>query len=332
MLRSAMVNAIDRRSVLRNALGAAAFGACPALLQGAEPAPRGFFASHRLPIGLQLYTLGDAVKADLDGSFAKITRIGYRVIEPASWHGHSPKALRDAAARHGLKCTSVHVPARSTDGGPQLDGDVAKLAADVRTLGATDVVLSMFPVPLRLGVARKDEAFPAYIARVAPQLTVDDWKRTADLLNKKGAELRGHGLRLGYHNHNPEFAAVGGTTGMDVLLAETSTDTVVFELDVAWALAAAVDPATLLQRHERRFQLLHLKDLRASTKPNFALRMDSAEVGTGVMRWQKVLDAAWTSGVRKYYVEQEPPFTVDRFEAVGRSYRYLSMLGATTAV
>ncbi|MET0293146.1 MAG: sugar phosphate isomerase/epimerase, partial [Steroidobacteraceae bacterium] len=314
-------------------LGAAALSAAPMVqILSGEPSRTGFFATHKVPIGLQLYMLGDSVRTDLNGSFEKVARMGYRVLEAAGWHGHSPKLLHDAAARHGLKCTSLHVPARSTDGGPQLDGDVGKLAADARALGATDVVLSMFPVPLRLGVPRKDEAIPAYIARVAPQLTVDDWKRTAELLNAKGAALKAQGLRLGYHNHNPEFAPVAGTTGLDVLLSETSPDSVVFELDVGWALASAVDPVALFQRHARRFQLMHVKDLRASTKPNFALRMDPAEIGAGVMNWNKVLSAAWTAGVRKYYVEQEPPFTLDRFEAANRSYRYLSTLGVTTTV
>jgi sugar phosphate isomerase/epimerase len=324
---------LDRRAFLSSALGATALAAAPVCRSlAAAPVANGFFATRKLPVGLQLYTLGDGIRTDLNGSFEKIARIGYRVLEATGWHGHSPRLLRDTAARHGLKCTSLHIPVRATGGGPQLEGDIAKLAADVHALGATDVVLSSFPVPLRLGVPRKDEAMTAYMGRIAQQLTVDDWKRTAEMLNTRGTALRAEGLRLGYHNHNPEFAPVGGTTGMDVLLAETSSESVVFQLDAGWAMAAAVDPAGLLRKHARRFQLMHIKDLRASTKPNFALRMDPAEVGAGVINWNRVLNAAFAAGVRKYYVEQEPPFTLDRFESATRSYRYLAELGAATTI
>jgi sugar phosphate isomerase/epimerase len=318
-----------RRAVLRGALAA-----CVAhpFASAFAAEPQGFFARRRLPIGLQLYTLGDAVRTDLDGSFAKLARIGYRVLEPAGWHGHAPRALAAAAARHGLKCTSIHVPAKGDGDGPGLEGDVPRLAAAVHALGATDVVMGMFPVPQRLGQARQGEAFPAFIQRVASQLKVDDWKRTAALLAEKGAALRSEGLRLSYHNHNVEFGPVGGTTGMDILLRETSPDAVVFELDVGWAAAAGVDPLALLRAHERRFQLMHVKDIRASTKRNFALRMDPTEVGGGSVEWERLLPAAFAAGVRKYYVEQEPPFTLDRFEAAERSYRYLATLGQASRV
>jgi sugar phosphate isomerase/epimerase len=292
----------------------------------AAPAP-GFFAARHLPIGLQLYTLGDAVRNDLDGSFEKIARIGYRVVEPAGWHGHTPRVLRDAAARHGLKCTSVHVSATPDGRDPALEGDISRLATDVHELGATDLVLSAFPLPRRIAAKKANESFAAYLGRVVPQLTADDWKAAAAMLNDKGKTLRGLGLRLGYHNHNAEFAPLkGGGTGLEILLKETSPDTVVFQLDTGWAAAAGVDPEKLLARHSRRFQLMHVKDIRASTRPNFVGQQDPAEVGAGKLDWSSLLPAAFESGVRKYYVEEDPPFAIDRFEAAARSYRHLNAI------
>jgi sugar phosphate isomerase/epimerase len=320
-----------RRRILQGALASAgvlALGHGP----GAAERPGGFFAARRLPIGLQLYTLGDAIRDDLEGSFAKVARIGYRVLEPAGWHGHAPQRLRDAAARHGLKCTSIHVPDRGDAVGPGFDAEVPRIAAAVRLLGATDVVMGMFPLPERLGMQRSGESFSAFIARIAPRLTADDWKRTAALLNEKGTALRREGLRFSYHNHNPEFAPLGDTTGMEILLQETSAEAVVFELDVGWTAAAGVDAAALMRRHPRRFQLMHVKDIRASTRPNFALRQDPTEVGSGSVPWELVLSAAFAAGVRKFYVEQEPPFEGDRFASVERSYRYLATAGSATRI
>ncbi|MBJ7443020.1 MAG: hypothetical protein JHD32_01650, partial [Sphingobium sp.] len=59
---------------------------------------------------------------------------------------------------------------------------------------------------------------------------------------------------------------------------------------------------------------------------NFALSMKPAEVGSGVLDWGKILPAAYKAGVRHFYVEQEPPFTIPRLEAIGRSAEYLHAL------
>lgn len=309
----------NRRLLLQAALGCTLMPAGGAFAASSE----GFFARHHLPIGLQLYTVGDAVRKDLDAAFTKIAGIGFTVLEAAGYHGQTPAALREAANRHGLKITSIHVSAAARGGDPGLGGDLPKLAAELHTLGATDVVMPMFAMPERIAAQKEGEAFGAYIGRAAAQLTADDWKRTAAFLNEKGAALRREGLRFGYHNHNPEFAPLGGTNGLEILLQETSPDTVVFELDVGWAGAAGVDPVSLLRRHGRRFQLLHVKDIKPSTKSNYALQQDPTEVGSGRLNWAQLLPAAWDAGVRKFYVEQEPPFAGDRFDAIGKSYRFL---------
>ena len=71
-----------------------------------------------------------------------------------------------------------------------------------------------------------------------------------------------------------------------------------------------------------------IKDLKASTQPNFALTMDPTEAGTGEQDWAKILPAAEAAGVVHYYVEQEPPFAMPRIESARRSFAYLSELRA----
>lgn len=317
-----MTSSLSRRAALQ-ALAAVALGARRA--HGAQPA--GFFERHHLPIGLQLYTVGDALRKDLDGTLGRLAGIGYRALELAGFHGHSVAALKAAKLKHGVKFTSVHVGANARGPEPGLDGDIGRLAADLHELGATDVVLSLFPVPARLGAQQPGEDLPAWLRRVQPKLERSDWQRTAALLNERGAQLKREGLRFGFHNHNPEFAPVGGTTGLDILIAETTPETVVFQLDTGWAAAAGVDPVTLLRQHGRRFQLMHLKDVRTTTARNFTLQQQPAELGAGRLDWPRLLDAAHDAGVRKYYVEHEPPFVDGPFEMLARSYRFLSGVG-----
>jgi sugar phosphate isomerase/epimerase len=311
---------LDRRQAMGLALG---FAAC-ALADRTNAATKGFFAAHRLPIGLQLYTLSAEAAADLNGCFARIAAIGYRTVELAGFHGHSPKALREAADRAGLRFTGIHVGATArTPSEPTLSGDLPRLAADVHALGIQTVTLPMLPLPEAAAPAA-GEAFPAFIARVVGSLGVDAWKRTAALLNDRAAALAKEGLRFSYHNHNMEFAPVGGTTGWDILRSETDPQRVDFEMDVGWVAAAGRDPIELLRGVKGRIRQMHVKDILATTTPNFALHQDPTEVGSGILPWPRLLPAAYDAGVRQFYVEQEPPFSRDRFDAVALSFRYLT--------
>lgn len=328
---------MQRRTLLGAAAGilgmAAGAGRIASAASSAiDPSATGWFAKRHLPIGLQLYTVGDEARKDIDATLARVSKIGYRTVELAGYHGQSVQKLRSTADKYGLKFTSIHVGAAGRPGEPGLDQDLPKLAAELHALGVTDVVMPMFPVPERFGAPKQGENFLVYIQRVTAGLTRDDWQRTADLLNDRGGRLRAEGLRLGYHNHNPEFAPLGNTTGMELLLSATSPDEVSFEMDVGWVAAAGVDPVALLKRHGRRFQLMHVKDIKPSTKSNFSLQQDPTEVGSGRLPWPSLLPAAFNAGVRKFYVEQEPPFSIDRFEAIGRSLAFLKAFEGTEVV
>jgi sugar phosphate isomerase/epimerase len=312
---------LSRRNLL-SAGAAAAIGA--GLPAGPSRAATPFFQRTGLPIGLQLYTLGPEVAANLDGALAAVAAIGFRAVQPSSYFGRTPAELRAAIDRAGLMCRSVHIQP------PRLDDDLNRMAADIRTLGATEAALSVPAIPARLGSApAPGENGGAFLRRVTAQLTADDWKMNADLLNAKGAVLKKAGVALGYHNHNFEFAPLaGGATGFEVLLCSTDPALVSFELDVGWAAAAGVDPLALLARHKGRFSLMHVKDLRASTRPNYALQMDPTEVGAGTVDWARVLPAGYAAGVRGFYVEQEPPFALPRLESAKISHDYLARLAA----
>ena len=319
-----VTNGLSRRSVVGLGLGAAA-----TLGGGSAWAAReAFFMRTRLPIGLQLYTLGPGLASDLDGQLGRVAAIGYRTVETAGYLGRTPKDLRAAFDKVGLTCISSHVQARPTGAEPSL-ADLDRLVADARVLGARSLVLPMFPVPEHIDMTpRTGEDRRALLGRLAAQMRLDDWKATADLLNTKGAALKAAGLQLGYHNHNVEFAPVGGTTGLEVLLANTDPALVHFEMDAGWVVAAGHDPLALLKAHPHRFRQMHVKDVKATTKPNFAFQQDPTEVGSGIIDWKRLLAASYAAGVRDFFVEQEPPFETPRLEALKVSFDHLRALVA----
>jgi len=116
----------------------------------------------------------------------------------------------------------------------------------------------------------------------------------------------------------------GTQTAYELLLENTDPDAVWFEMDVGWVAAAGVDPIRVLRAHRQRFRLMHVKDIEASTTPNFAFKMAPADVGSGSLDWKTILPAGYDVGVRYYYVEQEPPFAGPRMDAARADYNYLA--------
>jgi sugar phosphate isomerase/epimerase len=259
---------------------------------------------------------------------SQVAKAGYRTVELAGYLGRTPKDLRAAFDKAGLACTSSHAQGRPTGSDPSL-ADSERLAADAHLIGIKSIVLPMFPIPAHVDMTPKaGDDRRAVLGRLAAQMTADDWKATADLLNTAGAKLKAAGLRLGYHNHNVEFAPLAGTTGMDLLLKNTDPATVHFEMDAGWVVAAGLDPLALLKAHPTRFRQMHVKDVKASTQPNFGFQMDPTEVGSGTIDWKRLLPAAHAAGVRDFFVEQEAPFDKPRIEAARISCEYLRDLVA----
>ncbi len=270
-------------------------------------------------IGIQLYALGPNAYDDLDATFGALAEIGYQEVEISE--GTKPAAeVRAALARAGLTCAALHSNSPPTT-------DVAEAAA--RTLeyangvGASYAGPSLFPFVRPMGGGTD---FREMIANVVRTSTRDDWSRVCEILNATASAYHAGGLKYLYHNHNVEFAPFEGGTIMDFMLANTDPALVKLELDVGWVKAAGLDPAAFIRQHGARVRLLHVKDLKASTEANFALRMDPTEVGSGIQDWPAILQAGRDAGVEHFFVEQEPPFERPEIEAARISYNFLRTL------
>jgi sugar phosphate isomerase/epimerase len=316
---------LSRRGALGLSLGLGFAAVAGSALGAGKPT---FFKRTGLPVGLQLYTLGPDLRADLDGQLGQVAKFGYRTVEMAGYLGRTPKDLRAAFDKAGLTCPSSHVQGKAGGPDPSLQ-DLDRLIADAHVIGIKHIVLPMFTVPDHVDMKPKPGEGQAEVRdRLAAQITADDWKASADLLNAKGRVLQAAGLTMGYHNHNVEFSPVGGTTGLEILLKNTDPELVQFEMDAGWVVAAGHDPFAILKAHARRFRQMHVKDVKASTKPNFAFRQDPADIGTGIIDWKALLPAAYAAGVREFFVEQEAPFVKPRMESVRVGFDYLNALVA----
>ena len=221
----------------------------------------------------------------------------------------------------GLRCPSVHVMAQPMGMAEPSLQDIEAVAANAHALGARYVTTPIFPMPART-TRMPDEPIPDWLGRMSAAMTIDDWRRIADMLNEKAALLAREDLRLCYHNHNLEFVRVGEATALELLFANTDPALVGFQIDTGWVAAAGADPAALITRYHDRIRMLHLKDI-AETQANTALTMNPADVGAGRIDWARVLNAAKAAGVEHYFIEQEPPFTRPRLDSVRSGFQYI---------
>lgn len=245
-------------------------------------------------ISLQLYTVREETARDMSGTLRKISEIGYPAIEFAGYGGLSPQDLKTILDDLGLRTSGAHVPLDSWKSSPQT------VLADMHALGCAHAVVPMVPPE-----HRRDEASVA---------------RLAEDLNRWGELCRREGMTLSYHNHDFEFAPLGGSTMWDVLVRDTDPRLVHLELDLYWIKYGGVDPETVLRDVADRVSLVHLKDMAPDDT-----RSD-LPVGEGTMPWEGLIETADAAGAQWYIAEQDNPR--DALEDVSISLKYLRGLAS----
>ncbi len=235
------------------------------------------------PIGVQLYTVRDAMAKDPKGSLEKIAKLGYKQVETygykdGKWFGYTPAELLGILNNNGLTSPSGH----TFPGGFFLkDGwedGWKKAVADSKTLGQQFIVVPYLEDPNR---------------------TTEAYKKLTAALNKAGEMAQNGGLNLAYHNHDFEFKNVDGQTGFDLLVSGTDPKLVFFELDLYWAAKAGHNPIDLFAKHPGRFAMWHVKDMDNTPKKFFT------EVGKGVIDFRAIFKKQAQSGMKYFFVEQD---------------------------
>jgi sugar phosphate isomerase/epimerase len=267
--------------------------------------------------GIQLYTVATALKKDPPGTLRALSEMGYKYVETAGLADLSARDFRKALDDAPLQCPSCHLPLNA--------GDPSALFAEANALGAKYAVSSVL-------IAKPMEMSTAGFMKALASLTLDDFKKTAELANQNGAKAKQAGLQYVYHNHNFEFKDYGGGhTGYQVLQKETDPELVKFELDCGWAVTAGYNPIELFNKYPHRYRLIHVKDFVAGTKTTTSLlgdpRSQGTELGRGHIDYKPIFAAAGPAGVEYYFSEQEPPIIgMTELEAAKVNYEYMHAL------
>jgi sugar phosphate isomerase/epimerase len=269
----------------------------------AAPDPKSF------GIGLQLYTIRDAMGTDVPGSLKKVSDIGYKYLELAGYadgkfYGYVPADFKKLVNDLGMEILSSHTQVEAQ--GITLE-NARKMADDHAKLG---VKYCMQP----------------WVVEEA-RTTIASYQKMAADWNKVGAIMKENGIQFGYHNHNFEFNTVEGKIPyFDVFMKELDKDLVTMEIDLFWTTKAGQNPVDIFKKYPGRFQLFHMKDMFTKEAPFFTTTgvTDFAPVGAGLINFKEILAAKQIAGMKYMIVEQDSTKDGKPFDAIKTSITNLT--------
>jgi sugar phosphate isomerase/epimerase len=244
-----------------------------AMLPWAFSAP----ASPAIPVGLELYSVRDELKKDHDGTVRAVAQMGYQCVEfyaPYFERTESEtKQTRKLLDDLGVRCFSTH-------------NDLAYLSpANIQRTRDLNLILGCKYV---------------VVASAKPNPGVNGWMAVADALNTAAEQLQPAGLKIGYHNHKPEFTPVDGKRPIDIL-AKNTKPSILLQLDVGTCLEAGSDPVAWIRANPGRIRSMHCKDWSPAPGKGYTVLF-----GEGAADWKGIFAAAESvGGVEYYLVEQE---------------------------
>jgi sugar phosphate isomerase/epimerase len=235
-------------------------------------------AGSAIPVGLEMYSVRNALAKDPMGTVRAVAEMGYQGLEffapYFAWTLAQGKDMRKLLDDLGIRCFSTH-----NDSGYFAADKLAHARELNLILGSKYTVM-----------ASSHETG-----------TLDGWRRVAEVLNETSDQLKPDGLAVGYHNHQTEFLADDrGVRPMDVL-AKNTQPSVMLQLDVGTCIEAGSDPVAWIKANPGRIRSMHCKEWSPEVGKSYSVLF-----GEGVAPWKNFFQAAENGGGIEYYlVEQE---------------------------
>jgi Sugar phosphate isomerases/epimerases len=244
-----------------------------------------------LKVGIQLYSVRNAMAVDPVKTIEAVVKLGYKYIEVANHH-----ALEDFGVGFGV--------------------DAKEIVRLMSGMGAQVVSAHIYPfseetydkiMEYNIAIGNRNIVYPMeHFNGEADVLS------KCDLFNRLGKRSRENGLNFLYHNHAHEFQTIKGRLVEDIIVENTDPQFVNLELDTFWAVRAGMDPIELIRKYGDRIKLIHQKDIsKMITSPvnvysvipreqadgerdyrSVVQHEDFTEIGKGIMDIQKIIDTA----------------------------------------
>ena len=234
-------------------------------------------ASTSIPVGLELYSVREALQKDPQATLRAVAQMGYEGVEFYApyfeWTERETKQIRKLLDELGIRCFSTHNDESYLN--PQ---NIDRTRDMNLILGSKYVVL----------------------ASAGQKTNLTEWRSVADMLNKTAEKLELAGLKAGYHNHQLEFTPIDGQRPIEIL-AKNTKPSIMLQLDVGTCLEAGSNPVAWIRGNPGRIRSIHCKDWSPDSTKGYKVLF-----GEGAADWKNIFAAAESAGGVEYYlVEQE---------------------------
>lgn len=258
----------------------------------------------KFKMGLQLFTIRDAMKADPLGSLKKAKAMGYQDLEiygfdpeNIGYYGYKAKEFKLILDDLNLTTTSGHYDFSSYFDKPD---EELKKYLDTCIEGAHMLNKPYITWPW-----------------LAPEFrTIENYKVLSEKLNWMADQVNSAGLGFAYHNHDFEFTDHNGQIGYDIILKETDPKLVKLQMDMYWVMhSSKKTPQELITEQPGRYVMWHIKDMDKVTR-------DYTELGNGSIDYAEMLSQIDTDALQYYYIEQGSNFAQDSMKSIADSAEF----------
>ncbi len=265
-----------------------------------------FILKEHYKLGLQLYTIREAMSSDLKGTLQKISSFGYEEVEiygfsNMKYYGLDPKTFKGMLDDNNLTTSSGHY-------------ELNKFILP----GSTDDDLKKYIDECIEGANILKQDYIVWPWLDPDSRTMDKFKILSEKLNRIGEQLKKANLAAMYHNHDFEFIDHNGQIGYDLILQETDPSLVKMEMDLYWfSHSSKLTPHDYFKKYPGRFVSWHLKDM------NKVDRNLHEVMGDGSIDYKTILADAKLAGAKHMFVEQGNNYTPDAMQNVAKSAKYV---------
>lgn len=263
-----------------------------------------FSAAKNYRMGLQLFTIRDAMAQNPLESLRQAKQMGYEDLETygyapekEEYYGFKSKEFKNALDDLGLSTSSGHYDF-SNYFDKSNDEMMRYVDSCIKGADATGQDYITWPW-------------------LHPDFrSIDNFKKLSDLLNVIGERVTKSGLGFAYHNHDFEFIDHNGEQGYDIIVNQTEPGLVKLQLDLYWAVhSSKLSPVELVNKQPDRFVMWHIKDMDKITR-------DYSELGNGSIDYDQMLSQIDKSGLQYYFLEQGGNFAENSMKSIADSAAY----------
>ena len=249
-------------------------------------------------MGLQLFTIRDAMAKDPVSALKIVSSLGYQDLETygydavqQKYYGRDAVDFKKLLEDFQLTTSSGHYDFASYFDKPT---DALKQYVDQCIAGAHQLGQHYITWPWLDPSSR----------------TIEKFKFLTERLNLIGEQINNANLGFAYHNHDFEFIDHDGQNGYDIIMRETDPKLVKLQIDLYWvAHSSKLSPHELFMKQPGRFVMWHVKDMDKVSR-------DYTELGNGSIDYTTILPDASLAGMQYYFLEQGGNFSQNSIQSI----------------